>query len=92
MLLITESPTPETAAAAEVSLPSPGADEPDYSFSPQDDEFISDHLSNYEDANEREFSTMLVVPWIHAAMQCPFVLLLLYILLVIIFVAYNFCC
>lgn len=51
-----KSPTPETAAAAEVSLPSPGADEPDYSFSPQDDEFISDHLSNYEDANEQELA------------------------------------
>lgn len=47
-----KSPTPE--AALEVALPSPGPDEPDYSFSPQDDEFISDHLSNYEDAAEEE--------------------------------------
>jgi len=47
-----KSPTPE--AAPEVALPSPGPDEPDYSFSPQDDEFISDHLSNYEDAAEEE--------------------------------------
>jgi len=51
-----KSPTPEAAAAAEVALPSPGQDEPDYSFSPQDDEFISDHLSNYEDANEQELA------------------------------------
>jgi len=47
-----KSPTPE--AVPEVALPSPGPDEPDYSFSPQDDEFISDHLSNYEDAAEEE--------------------------------------
>ena len=52
-----ESPAPEAGATTEVALPSPGPDEPDYSFSPQDDEFISDHLSNYEDANERELIT-----------------------------------
>ncbi|KAL5266051.1 hypothetical protein ACHWQZ_G006637 [Mnemiopsis leidyi] len=51
-----KSPTPEAGAAAEVALPSPGPDEPEYSFSPQDDEFISDHLSNYEDANEQELA------------------------------------
>ena len=31
-------------------------DDQDYSFSPHEDEFISDHLSNYEDAEEQELS------------------------------------
>lgn len=46
-----KSPTEKTPPTA-VPLP----EEPDYSFSPQEEEFISDHLSNYEDANEQELA------------------------------------